>query len=382
MLTLLTDILPVELNLIMEDNKLLTARKIIDETDKAMAELFRRRMQAARLVAEYKMEHGLPIKDVSREEQIIRRNSEYLAGEDDIVRSSYVSFMRDVIDLSCKYQSRLFNGMNVAFCGVKGAFASIAAGKIFPDANRVGYASFAEAYESVVKGECDTAVLPIENSSAGDVGEVCDLLFSGPLYVTATFDLSVTHDLLVLPGTDISEITRVVSHPQALAQCGKFISDHGWQTTEYVNTALAAQYVSSLGDKHTAAIASEEAARLYGLEAAEREINESKCNTTRFAVLSAVKTEKKGKGMENRFILMFTVRNEAGKLAEAVDIIGKHGYNMQSLRSRPMKELLWQYYFFVEAEGDIYSENGSALLNELSGCCDRLKLIGSFEHIS
>ena len=86
--------------------------------------------------------------------------------------------------------------------------------------------------------------------------------------------------------------------------------------------------------------------------------------------------------MSNRFILMFTVRNEAGKLAEAVDIIGKYGYNMQSLRSRPMKELLWQYYFFVEAEGDIYSEKGKALLKELSGCCDRLKLIGSFEHIS
>ncbi len=366
----------------MEDNKLLTARKIIDETDKAMAELFCRRMQAARLVAEYKMEHGLPIKDAAREEQIIRRNAEYLSGEEDIVRSSYVNFMRDVIDLSCKYQSRLFNGMNVAFCGIKGAFASIAAGRIFPDANRVGYASFGEAYEAVVKGECDAAVLPIENSSAGDVGEVCDILFSGPLYVTATFDLAVTHDLLVLHGTDISEITRVVSHPQALAQCGKYINTHGWQTTEYVNTALAAQYVSSLGDKHTAAIASEEAASLYCLEVAESGINESKCNTTRFAVLSAAKTEKKGRGMENRFILMFTVRNEAGKLAEAVDIIGKHGYNMQSLRSRPMKELLWQYYFFVEAEGDIYSENGSALLKELSGCCDRLKLIGSFEHIS
>lgn len=382
MLTLLTNTCFTELNYIMEDNKLLTARNIIDETDKAMAELFRRRMQAAKLVAEYKIEHGLPIKDAAREEQIIRRNAEYLAGEEDMVRSSYVNFMRDVIDLSCKYQSRLFNGMNVAFCGVKGAFASIAAGKIFPDANRIGYSSFVEAYDAVVKGECDCAVLPIENSSAGDVGEVCDILFSGPLYVTATFDLAVTHDLLVLPGTDISRITRVISHPQALAQCGKYIKTHGWQTTEYVNTALAAQYVASLGEPDTAAIASEEAASLYGLEVADRGINESKCNTTRFAVLSAAKTERKGSGMSNRFILMFTVRNEAGKLAEAVDIIGKHGYNMQSLRSRPMKELLWQYYFFVEAEGDIYSEKGTALLKELSGCCDRLKLIGSFEHIS
>ncbi len=365
----------------MENNKLLIARGIIDETDKAMAELFRRRMEAARLVAEYKMEKGLPIKDAAREEQIIRRNAEYLADENETVRSLYTCFMREVIDLSCAYQSRLFNGMNVAFCGVKGAFASIAAGKLFPDSNRVGYASFGEAYDAVVKGECDVAVLPIENSSAGDVGEVCDMMFSGPLYINATFDLAVTHDLLVLPEAEVSDITRVVSHPQALMQCNNYITKCGWVKTEYVNTALAAQYVSQLGDKHTAAIASEEAAELYGLKVAETGINESRTNTTRFAVLSAVKNKAK-KGMNTRFILMFTVRNEAGKLAQAVDVIGKYGYNMHSLRSRPMKELLWQYYFFVEAEGDIHSENGEAFLNELSSCCDRLKLLGSFSHNS
>ncbi|MBR6506496.1 MAG: chorismate mutase [Clostridia bacterium] len=366
----------------MEDNKLLIAREIIDKTDKEMAQLFVQRMEAARLVAEYKMEHGLPIKDKAREELIIQRNAGYLSEEDELVKGFYVNFMREVIDISCKYQGRLFNGMKVAYCGINGAFASIAAGKVFPDAQRIGYSSFTEAYDAVVNGECDTAVLPIENSSAGDVGEVCDMLFSGPLCVNATFDLSVTHDLLVIPGTDISQITRVVSHPQALMQCGKYIEKQGWEVCEYVNTALAAKYVAELGDKHTAAIASEEAASLYGLEVLQKEINESKYNTTRFAVLSAVPAVNKGRGMDKRFILMFTVRNEAGKLAEAVDVIGKHGYNMQSLRSRPMKELLWQYYFFVEAEGDIHSENGKALLEELSRCCDKLKLVGSFSHIS
>ncbi len=366
----------------MQDNKLLTARGIIDETDKAMAALFARRMQAARLVAEYKAEHGLPIKDTGREEQIIRRNAEYLSGEPDAVRSLYVNFMRETINLSCEYQARLLEGMKVAFCGVTGAFASIAAGKIFPAANKIGYGTFGDAYNAVVNGDCDAVVLPIENSSAGDVGEVCDMLFSGPLHVTATFDLAVTHDLLVIPGTDISQIKRVVSHPQALMQCAKFIEEHSFEKSEYVNTALAAQYVAQLGDKHTAAIASSEAAQLYGLEVVRSGINESKTNTTRFAVLSAVPNDNTKKSMENRFILMFTVRNEAGKLAEAVDIIGKYGYNMQSLRSRPMKELLWQYYFFVEAEGEIYSENGSAMLKSLSSCCDRLKLVGSFSHIS
>ncbi len=366
----------------MEDNRLLQAREIIDRTDKEMAELFIRRMEAAKLVAEYKMAHGLPIKDSAREEKIISRNSGYMAGQCDEVRSLYINFMREVIRLSCSYQQKLFDGMKVAFCGIKGAFASIAAGKIFPSAEKVGYATFGEAYKSVVDGECDSAVLPIENSSAGDVGEVCDMLFSGTLYINATFDLAVTHDLLVLPEASLSDITRVVSHPQALMQCRKYTEEHGFETKEYVNTALAAQYVSDLGDKHTAAIASREAAELYGLKVAQSGINESKNNTTRFAVLSPVPNESKKGGMEDRFILMFTVRNEAGKLAEAVDIIGKYGYNMQSLRSRPMKELLWQYYFFVEAEGDIHSENGKQMLSELTGCCDRLKLIGSFAHIN
>lgn len=366
----------------MQDNRLNIAREIIDATDKEMAVLFKRRMEAAKLVAEYKMANGLPIKDKEREEKIIIRNSRYMDGEEDIVKSCYISFMRSVIDLSCKYQQNIFHGMNVAFSGVKGAFASIAAGKIFPDANRIEHPNFTEAYNSVVEGKCDAVVLPLENSSAGDVGEVCDLMFNGTLYITATFDLAVTHDLLVLPESDITKITRVISHPQALNQCVGYIEKHGWETVEYVNTAIAARYVAELGDIHTAAIASEEAAELYGLKVAERGINESRTNTTRFAVLSAVGNQNRSSGMENRFILMFTVRNEAGMLAKAIDIIGKHGYNMLSLRSRPMKELLWQYYFFVEAEGQINTQNGKDMLEELSCCCDKLKLVGAFNHIN
>ena len=362
-----------------EKNKLAEARKIINEVDKQMAELFCRRMEASKLVVEHKMEYGLPILDRIREEEVIKKNSEYLEGQPEEVKSCYVNFLRETMAVSRHYQSRIMSGMKVAFSGVEGAFASIAAGKIFPTATRVAYGNFQDAYASVVNGECDVAVLPMENSSAGEVGQVVDLLFSGPLYVNKTFDLAVVHDLLVVPGTKLEEIETVVSHPQALSQCMPYIRAHGWSEREYVNTALAAEYVAKKGKKNLAAIASEDAAEIYGLEVLASRINDASNNTTRFAVISPVRNKApQNRGMDMSFILMFTVRNEAGSLARAIDIIGRRGFNMQSLRSRPMKELLWQYYFYLELEGNVDSPDGIEMMKELSTCCDQLKIIGSY----
>lgn len=362
-----------------QKDKLQLAREIINQVDKDMAALFCRRMEASKLVAEYKQEHGLPVLDPIREEQVIRKNSEYVSHMDENVRSCYVNFLRETMAVSRHYQSRLMEGMRVAYSGVEGAFASIAASRIFPTAQRVSFGNFQDAYNAVVNGDCDVAVLPMENSSAGEVGQVSDLLFSGPLYVNGTYDLAVVHDLLVLPGTRIDEVKTVVSHAQALSQCMPFIRAHGFKEIEYVNTALAAEYVAKKGDKTLAAIASDDAAERYGLEISARGINENRNNTTRFGVVSKVRNKAPGvRSMDMRFILMFTVQNEAGSLAKAIDIIGRHGYNMGSLRSRPMKELLWQYYFYVEAEGNIDTDAGRDMLSELSTCCDQLKLIGSY----
>ena len=361
------------------DNKLTDARRIINEVDREMAELFARRMEAAKLVAEYKKERGLPVLDPAREEEVILKNSAYLEGKPEAVKSAYVKFLRETMAISRHYQHRLMEGMRVAYSGTEGAFACIAAGKIFPTAEKVAFGNFQDAYASVVSGECDAAVLPLENSSAGEVGQVADLLFSGPLYVNETFDLAVKHDLLLVPGGKIEDVTTVVSHPQALGQCMPYIRRHGWKEKEYENTALAAQYVAKKGDVSVAAIASAEAAEIYGLTVAAEGVNETSNNTTRFAVLSQVRNKLPAKrGSDMRFMLMFTVRNEAGSLAKAIDIIGCYGFNMNSLRSRPMKELLWEYYFCVEAEGNIDSADGTDMLRALSACCDRLKVIGSY----
>ena len=352
------------------------ARKIINDVDSKMADLFCQRMRAAEMVAEYKKEHGLKIFDASREEQVISKNSQLI--EDTVLREYYVNFLKNNMAVSRAYQDRLMEGMKVAYCGTEGAFAHIATCKLFPTARKVAFGDFESAYLAVVNGECDSAVLPVENSYNGEVGNVTDLMFSGSLYVNGMTELAVTQDLLALPASSLADIKKVLSHPQALGQCRDYLKEKGFEQLEYTNTALAAKYVAERGDKSIAAIASAEAAEIFGLKVIERNINASRSNTTRFAVFSKSENKHASKEMGIHTVLLFTVRNEAGALAKAIDVIGKHGFNMRTIRSRPMKELLWQYYFYVEAEGNIHTDEGKAMMEELCNYCDKLKSIGTY----
>lgn len=356
-------------------NELENARKKINKIDREMAELFCERMNAVADVAAYKAEHALPIFDGDREAQVIKNNAQYVS--DTALREYYVNFIQKVMEISRAYQSRLQEGLVVAYSGVEGAFAHIAAHKYFPYAKLVSFESFKDAYDAVVRGECDTAVLPLENSYAGEVGQVMDLMFSGPLYVNGVNEIAITHNIMAIPGARLEEITDVFSHPQALAQCAKYIKEKNFNQNSYTNTALAALYVKEQNNPHFAAIASRETAELYGLEVLDHDINASRSNTTRFGIFSRAENSALADSAD-RFILVFTVKNEAGALAEIVRKIGDGGYNMVNLRSRPMKELLWQYYFFVEAEGNINTEKGRRLLEELSASCDMLKVVGSY----
>lgn len=361
------------------ENKLEKARAIINQVDKEMAELFVKRMQAAEMVAEHKAERGLAILDSAREEEIIRSGAKRI--ESPVLREYYVGFLKDVMKISRAYQSRLMEGLRVAYSGTEGAFAHIACGNLYPNAQKISYPDFKSAYKAVEAGECDICVLPVENSYNGEVGQVTDLMFSGSLYVNGMYELAVTQDLLALPGSTLSDIKKVVSHPQALGQCRKYIRQRGFETVEYSNTALAAEYVAKLGDPTVAAIASKEAADIFGLAVLDHDINSQRNNTTRFAVFSRVSNAGGASGGNLHSILLFTVRNEAGSLAKALDVIGSFGFNMRTLRSRPMKELLWEYYFYVETEGNIQTERGQNLLEELGQFCDRLKFAGTYTKI-
>lgn len=361
-------------------SELKESRLKIQQLDKEMAGLFEQRMREVENILAYKVRNGLPILDAEQEARVIANNIANLT--DPTLQEYYVLFLHHVMELSKAYQSRMMEGMKVAYCGVPGAFAHLAALKLFPEARMVAYPDFTAAYKACEAGEVDTAILPIENSYAGDVGRVMDLTFGGSLYINRMVELDVAQNLLAVKGSSLGSIKKVVSHPQALAQCATYIKEHSWEEVEYSNTATAAQYVAELNDPTVAAIASEETAHLYGLEVLQSNIHSSNDNTTRFAVFSksnqALQTEDAG----DHFILVFTVHNEAGALAKILNIIGSHGFNMSSLHSRPLTGMIWKHYFFAELEGNANSSEGKDLLRQLNTVCDKLKIIGTYRNVS
>lgn len=353
--------------------KLEEARKIINDIDAQMAELFIKRMKAAELVYECKKEFGLPILDQKRENTVIERNAALV--DDEILKGYYIDFLKNTMSVSRSYQYRLQSGLKVAYSGVEGAFAHIAAGRIFPEGSRISHSDFKAAYDSVVHGESDVVVLPIENSYAGEVGQTIDLIFSGSLFINGIYELDIHQNLLGVPGATVEDIKKVISHPQALSQCHDYIRTRKLKTEESNNTALAAKMVAESGDKSLGAIASAETAEIYGLKVIESNINKSGENTTRFAVLSKVRATAPAL---TSTVLMFTVKHEAGSLANAISIIGQYGYNMTALRSRPMRKHSWQYYFYVEIDGTTDTENGAQMIKKLNKVCDQLKIAGMY----
>ena len=352
-------------------------RVLIDKIDKEMASLYEERMKVCKEVGEYKKANGLAILDTSREEQVIKKNLNYINEEE--IKPYYVNFIKEVMKESRNYQSTLLEGMKIGYSGIPGSFSYSAAVEMNPNCKYMSFKSFEDAYRACVNGDIDKVILPIENSYAGDVGNVMDLVFQGDLKINEIHEVKISQNLLGIKGSSISDIKTVVSHPQALNQSIKFINEHHFEMVEASNTAVAAIKVLEKGDKSVGVIASKETAELYGLEILQSNVNASDLNATRFASFSRIeRIPPKGNKMGEYFVLVFTVKDKAGALADALNIIGSHHFNMRNLRSRPMKELMWNYYFFVELEGNINSIDGHDLLTELSHICDRLKLVGTY----
>ena len=239
------------------------ARQAINTIDAEMRRLFCQRMEAVSQIAAYKKEHGLPIEDKEREAALLAQNAEVI--DDPEIKEYYIRYQKELMELSKSYQRRLLTGMRVAYSGVEGAFAWIAARRIFRTGTPVSYPDFTSAYRAAERGEADAAVLPTENSYAGDVGQVMDLIFSGSLCINGIYELPVDQHLLTLPGADPRKIKKVYSHSQALSQCAPFLESRGYEPVSYVNTAAAAKYVADTKEPTLAAIGSEEAASAFGL---------------------------------------------------------------------------------------------------------------------
>ena len=262
--------------------------------------------------------------------------------------------------------------ITVAYCGTQGSFSEIATSKLFPKGKLVPCPSFQAAYDLVTSGKADQALLPIENSYAGEVAATVDLLYRGDLLVRDLYEMKIEQNLVGVNGATLEDVTTVISHPQALAQCAEYIAAHKFSEVVSENTAFAAKAVADKGTKSLAAIASRACAEIYGLTVIAADIAESRENTTRFALFTRAEGQKR---QGEHLILLFAVGDRSGALADALSIIARYGYNMKSLHSRPLKDRPWQYYFYVEAEG--HGEE-AALLESLKNCCADAKIAGRF----
>ena len=348
------------------------ARAEIDTVDAEMAALFERRMRAVADVVRYKAETGKPVFDAAREAAVLDKNTARIT--DEALRPYYRAFLSDAMSISRAYQRARLGRDTAAYQGVPGAWSHIALRRLFPFARETACTTWGEVFDAVQNGDAQFGVLPFENSNAGDVSAVLDLFFNHrDLWVVDVYDLPISQIVLVLPGTQLADLTHVYSHQQAIAQSETFLKQFGLPATAMPNTAMAAKFVAESGDRTKAAIASMETAALYGLEVLVPSINTDGDNTTRFIVLSR---EKPTAG--NRFSLLFTVDNKPGKLAEVIQIIGASGFNMESIKSRPMPHVPFEYYFYVELVGDPTADETAALLRELNHVCRTVRLLGVY----
>lgn len=369
-------------------------REQIDGIDKQLVKLFEDRMALCREVAEYKISTGKKVLDTEREKAKLEAISALVGdkGNAHAINDLFSQIMAN----SRKMQYRLLeeNGQTlrepyeavdevdkknckVVYQGVPGAYADIAMKRYFgEDVDNFNVPTWKDAMDAVKNGEADYAVLPIENSTTGIVAGVYDLLQKYNNYIIAETYVKVEHALLGLPGTDIDKITTVYSHPQGLMQCEGFLEQHkNWKQISQSNTAGSAKKVLEENDPTHVAIASEEAAKCYGLEVLKSKINDLDNNTTRFVIVTnSRKFVKNAKKMS----IVFETANEAGTLYNLLSHIIYNGLNMNKIESRPIEDRAWEFRFFVDFEGNI---DDSRVINALRGIEEEavsIKLLGNY----
>ena len=355
-------------------DKLIECRKKIDEIDKKMAELFQDRMKVVESVAQYKIDNHIEVLDGDREKEVVDKNLKYISDEKYI--QIYKEYIINLMDISKAYQKVIINKDVIGYPGIIGAFSHIAANSLFPYHKMRAYTTFEDVVKAVIKGDVTFGVIPFENSYTGEVGEVSDLLKENEVFINRTFDLKIDQNLLGIKGSHIADIKGVYSHPQAISQSRLFLKGRGYDVIAYPNTAIAARYVSESNDKTKAAIASKETAKIYGLEILAENINTSDTNTTRFIVISKKYSEK-----GEYFQLLFTVKNRPGELADVINIIASHGFNMENLKSHAISNQPWSYYFHVEIKAELDSKESKDMIEDIRSHCEDMKILGGYDKI-
>ena len=264
----------------------------------------------------------------------------------------------------------------IVYQGVEGAYSHIVTQTLFPDADTENVNTFEDAIKEVLDGNALYCVVPIENSSAGIVTDVYDLLLKNDVVIVAEYDLHISHCLLGTKDADIEDIKTVYSHPQALMQCASYLREHtDWSQVSFLNTAVSAKKVKDDNSKEQAAIASELSANLYDLKILDRGINRNLNNTTRFVVLSK---EKIFSESSNKLSLILELPHEKGMLYNILGIFVLNGLNLVKIESRPIPEKTFEYRFFIDIEGNLNSPNVSNVLEILKEKVPFLKVLGNY----
>lgn len=352
-------------------NQLEKNRQLIDEIDTEIAELYERRMNAVKEILAYKKEHRLPILDVNREKDVIAKNVQRIKNAE--YAKPYEDFLQKMMKNSRDYQQSLLSQDIVAYAGIKGSFAQLASQRLFPGSPVKQYERFDDVFQAVINRQAQYGVLPLENTNSGIVGAVLDGLFTYPVYVSVMADQKIDQCLLGVPGATLKDIEQVYSKDEALSQSRQFLRQLNAETIAYPNTAVAAQYVANENDIHKAAIGARENAQLYNLEVLANNVTDTNTNTTRFIVISR-QPQTEG----DRFSILFTTSHTSGALAKIIEIIAKYGLNMDNIQSRPRHDKPFEYYFFIEMEGDSQSENTRQCLDEIKENCEAYKFLGVY----
>jgi chorismate mutase/prephenate dehydratase len=368
-------------------------RDELDVIDRQIVELYERRMDVCSQVAAYKIENGKRVFDKEREKQKL----ETVAGltHNEFNARGIKDLFEQIMSISRKLQYQMItehNGMGklsflemgeidckkcrVVFQGAEGAYSQAAMMRYFGDTvNSFNVDTFRDAMLAIDEGSADFAVLPIENSSAGIVSEIYDLLVEFENYIVGEQIIEIEHCLMATPGTKIEDITTVYSHPQSLMQSAHYLLEKGWQQISMKNNAFAAKKVADEKITTQAAIAGEAAAKAYGLEILERGVNDLKGNSTRFIIVTNQKVFAKN---ASKISLCFEINHESGALYHALSHLMYNGLNMTKVESRPLAGRNWEYRFFLDFEGNL---TDSAVKNALRGLREEtrnMKILGNY----
>lgn len=373
---------------------LLEIRNEIDGIDAQIVELYEKRMEVCKKVAQYKIETGKKVFDKVREEEKIKKVKSLATN--DFNKMGVEELFEQIMSMSRKLQYQMLeeNGQTaklpfigvdrlyekkarVVFQGAEGAYSHLAMQQYFKDeVDSFHVETFREAMSAIDEGSADFAVLPIENSTAGIVSEIYDLLVEFENYIVGEQIIKIEHCLLGLPGTTMDDIKSVYSHPQSLMQSARFLGQHSsWQQIGMKNNAFAAAKIVEDQDKSQVAIASELAAQIHGLEILKRGVNHSDTNSTRFIIVTNQKIFKKD---ANKISICCELQHESGSLYRMLSHFIYNNLNMCKIESRPIEDRNWEYRFFIDFEGNLAD---SGVRNALRGLRDEsrnMKILGNY----